>query len=375
MKILHVVTLHSADNAFGGPVRVALNLATELKAQGDSVSLLAGSRGLPETDNIEGVPCQLFPVRSIHSKLGFSGMFSTKLWIWAWRNIKSFDVIHIHLARDLITLPIGLLAMIRGVPFIIQGHGMIDPTSKRLGQILDLLATRKLLKQAEGILYLTSKEEDGIRKVSRNLQAKMHFFPNGVPQNRLNALSDGKYVSFISRMHFQKHPELFVEMASILIAKNFDYAFRMAGADEGEVAFTLEAIEHKRLLSQIEYLGALDHTAVLELLRETKVLVLPSINETFPMIVLEALSIGVPVVITESCGLAPYISRNGGGIVTDGNPEQLATAVRTIASDFEAYSSQALELSVSEFSMAKILKQLNDVYRIATNSQKQFGPK
>jgi glycosyltransferase involved in cell wall biosynthesis len=370
MKVLHVVTLHSVNNAFRGPVQVALNLAKELRAQGSSVVLLAGSSGLPNADYIEGVPCHLYPLRSIHSSLGFSGMYSWDLWIWAWRNVRSFDVIHVHLARDLVTLPVGLIAMIRGIPFVIQTHGMIDSTNKILGRILDALATRRLLLRADRLLYLTHVEESDLKEVSRNRHADMTRFSNGVPQSCIKGLKEVKYISFISRLQERKHPELFVQMASILGTKDSSYEFRIAGPDEGKLSETLEAISSTNLGKRISYVGALDHAEVLGLLSETKVLVLPSINEPWGMIVLEALSKSVPVVITKSCGVAPYISRSEAGIVvSDGSAEQLALAVQTILDDFETYSNAALRLSMEVFSMTQIVKQLNDIYRCAAHHQ------
>ena len=370
MRILHVVTLHSSDNAFGGPVRVALNLANELTSQKNSVVLLAGSRGLYHTDTVEGVSAKLFPVQTIHPKLGFSGIFSWRLWIWAWRNVKSFDVVHLHLARDLVTLPVGLIAMLRKVPFVIQGHGMIDPTNKLLGRILDRLFTRKLLLRAESILYLTPTEENDIKEVSRNHNAKMSFLPNGVPLGGMEYDHKARYVSFISRLQDRKHPEIFVQMAAILNTRGSEYEFRIAGADEGRLAQTLEAIRVTNLGAQIEYLGSLEHEGVLELLSQTKILVLPSVNEPFPMIILEALSQSVPVVITGSCGLAPYITKGKAGIVTDRSPENIAEAVQTIMADIQTFSENAQRLSRSDFSMTQIVEQLNQHYELATHGKR-----
>ncbi|MFE3934426.1 hypothetical protein ACFXPJ_11710, partial [Streptomyces goshikiensis] len=41
MRVLHAVTLHSPSHAFGGPVRVALNLAKGLRERGHEARLLA----------------------------------------------------------------------------------------------------------------------------------------------------------------------------------------------------------------------------------------------------------------------------------------------------------------------------------------------
>ncbi len=45
LRVLHAVTLHSPTGAFGGPVRVALNLAHGLAARGHRPELLALAEG------------------------------------------------------------------------------------------------------------------------------------------------------------------------------------------------------------------------------------------------------------------------------------------------------------------------------------------
>jgi glycosyltransferase involved in cell wall biosynthesis len=59
------------------------------------------------------------------------------------------------------------------------------------------------------------------------------------------------------------------------------------------------------------------------------VFVLPSVRETYPMSVLEAMSVGLPVVVTDDCGLAPLVDRTQCGVVTDPGARALAAAVES----------------------------------------------
>jgi len=373
MKVLHAFTLQSPDNAFGGPIRVALNLGHELTSRGIEVELVGGARGYDDVPtDIEKIPAHLFPVSQIHPKLGFSGLVSFKLLTWTWRNVKNFDLVHIHMARDLVTLPIGLICLIRDTPFVIQGHGMIDPTQKLAGQILDKLFVKRLLSRAAKLLYLTEQESKDYPAVAGKNLNNLAFLPNGVPSQSgatpSNAATSNHTVSYISRLQARKRPHLFVEMAADLLQTGFDCDFKIAGADEGELERVLEIIQSNGLDEKVQYLGSQDHAGVIKLLQETSVLVLPSINEPFPMIILEAISCGIPVVITDSCGLAPYITRGNAGIVTDGSVEQLAAATKLILSDLPGYCANALTLTKTEFSMSHIVDELLPIYRGATKS-------
>lgn len=65
MRVLHAVTLHSPSHAFGGPVRVALNLTKGLRARGHEARLLALGEGFdPWPTEVEGVPAKLFPAHA-----------------------------------------------------------------------------------------------------------------------------------------------------------------------------------------------------------------------------------------------------------------------------------------------------------------------
>ncbi len=60
------------------------------------------------------------------------------------------------------------------------------------------------------------------------------------------------------------------------------------------------------------------------------VYVLPAVREPYPMSVLEAMSVGLPVVVTRDCGLASLIEHSGCGVVTDPEVPALADAVATL---------------------------------------------
>ncbi len=105
MKILQIVTLFSPDAAYGGPIRVALNQSKALQDNGHDVTIAAGERGyaVPPTRE-QGIALQLFPARTvIPPKIGYAGIGAPSMLVWLRKHVREFDVVHIHLARDLVT--------------------------------------------------------------------------------------------------------------------------------------------------------------------------------------------------------------------------------------------------------------------------------
>ena len=367
MKVLHVVTLHSSDNAFGGPVRVALNLTQELQAQGHEVRLVGLQRGFQsEFDTVEGVPSNFFQARTIHPSLGFSGLFSFAYLRWLLGHLREYDVVHVHLARDLVTLPAALLSSWIRVPFVLQTHGMIDPSNKPLARVLDALATRRALRHASKVMHLTPRERQDLLAVSPGL-SNLEFLANGVPAFRGPVAAVRDIVACIARLQARKRPTVFVEAAGNLVAQHQDMGFVIAGPDEGELPAVREAIARADCPNAIRYAGALTHDEVLGLLSRSAVYVLPSVDEPFPMSVLEALSAGVPCIVTDTCGLAPWIERGQAGVVCQSDPEAVALAISTVLADQSGFSTRAKHLADSEFSMSAVVEQLLAHYRTATS--------
>lgn len=139
------------------------------------------------------------------------------------------------------------------------------------------------------------------------------------------------------------------------------------GAVEGELAPVRARIASLGLAERFTVPGALSGAEVLAELRRAHVYVLPSVDEPFPMSVLEALSVGVPSVVTHSNGLAKDISAAGAGHAVDPGPAGVASAVLSLLDPAanSAASAAARELAAESFSMDSVLETLLEVYGAA----------
>ncbi|MFI6727080.1 glycosyltransferase [Streptomyces atratus] len=323
MKILHVVTLHTPDHAFGGPTRVALNLSKVQRAGGDDARIMALGDGfegrLPR--EVEGVPVHLFRARHLLPMFEVSGITSGALLLAARRMMRGADLVHVHLMRDLVTLPVALLALASRTPLVVQTHGMVDPTEKRVAQLTDLLGVRKVLRDADAVLHLTERERLDVNAVAAPVPlTRTVRLVNGVrPQGPAPAREPGRppTVLFLARIQERKRPEDFVAAMPTVLAEHPDARFVLAGPDTGALPATLELARRLEVMDSLDHVGALDHEEVLAAGRQADVYVLPSIEEPLGVSVLEAMSVGTPVVITRTCGLGPDVARAGAGRVID----------------------------------------------------------
>jgi len=364
MRVVHVVTLVSDDGAFGGPLRVALNQVRELRRRGHAVTLAAGWRGVGSPPvEVDGVPVRLFPVRQAVPGSGFSGLISTGLLRWLRTALPEADLAHVHSGRDLISLGALGLARASGTRYVVQTHGMIAPDPRPRARVLDALLVRRLLGSAARHLVLTSHE-------MRDLQAmlpgrvRLHRVLNGVPVPR-EAAQLSREVLYCARLHPRKRPEAFVEMAGLLRDRGLWVDCPVVGPDEGSLALVQARVRELGLQEQVRYEGALPYDGVLERMRRAGIYVLPSVDEPFPMSLLEALSLGLPCVTTDSCGISDLLQEAQAAVITDGSPEALADAVAQLLGDEprrQALATRARQTVRERFSIDAVVDDLEAVY-------------
>ena len=377
MRVAHVVTQVSADGAFGGPLSVARGQAVELARRGHDVTVLAGWDGSGTVDT-EGsaVKVQLFRTRRVVGRAGFSGLVAPGL-SRVLRHGDPFDVVHLHQGRDLVTLAAGTTLRRRNLPYVIQTHGMVMPDDRLKARLADALVTRRLLAGAGAVLALTEVERAGLRHlVGPSVQIRL--FPNGVTARsgigakaRVNAVPD---VLFCARLHPRKRVAAFVGLAAELARRGVDATFSVVGSDAGDLKVLRDEAARLDVVGRISYEGALSPDAVGPRLRRADVYVLPSVDEPFPMTVLEAMSEATPVVITRSCAIAEDLEARGAASVTDGTVTDLADAVERLLSDSTASTAQSLAGRAAVRDAYSIKAVVDELERVYDAARRQAGP-
>jgi glycosyltransferase involved in cell wall biosynthesis len=129
---------------------------------------------------------------------------------------------------------------------------------------------------------------------------------------RFGLPSGRRVVAFIGRMHQQKRPMDVVELARQLRG-DARLAFLMVG--DGPLAETVRAQVATSGLDNISVHAF--HQPSSECYAVADVLLLPSEYEGMPMVILEALAMGVPVVATDVGNNREVLTRTGGGRIVD----------------------------------------------------------
>lgn len=372
MRILHVVTLVDDRGSYGGPLTVALGHCAELRRRGHDAVLAAGWQGEGDPpDVIEEVPAHLFRVRSVVPGLRYAGLYSATMHRWLRRNARAFDVAHLHLARDLVPLTAASALRRAGVPYMVQSHGMIRPDRRGTARALDAVLTLPALRGARRIYSLTPVEDRDLAQLlsaaGRTTRLRNGIDAAGPEASRGHQKEDERLdVLFLARLHPRKRVVAFAKAAAALIGEGIDANFSIVGPDGGDLpALRAFLAERPDLTGRLIYEGPLAHEEALARLRRADVYVLPSVDEPYPMTVLEALSAGVAVVLTERCGLASTLRAADAAQVVGSTQEGLLEGLREVAANGESrrqLSARAVESAVSTFSLTSVVDKLEGGY-------------
>lgn len=375
MKILQVLTLLSSTGAFGGPATVALHQSAALADRGHQVTLIAGRIPGDRVPPTAGVRTRTFAARRLGPGRSFTRLLAPGMAAWLAVHAREFDVAHVHLGRDLISLPAARLLQAGGIPTHVQTHGMIAPRLGLPHRTVDAAATRAALTRAASVFCLDDAERRGLRTTFgtapayRLLTNGVPVPPSGSPAADPDDRAGDAEVLFLARLHPRKRPAVFAQ-AAVTLAAHRAVRFTLVGPDEGEAAAVDAIIAGLRpeARGSVVRESAIAPGQVPARMARAAVYVLPAVGEPLGMTVLEAMAQGVPVVVTESCGLAPTVAAADAGLVVDESVAGLRTALAELLDEpaaARARGRRGRDAVCRDWSVAAIAESLENHYRAA----------
>jgi glycosyltransferase involved in cell wall biosynthesis len=156
----------------------------------------------------------------------------------------------------------------------------------------------------------------------------------------------------VGRLYEHKAQHHLIEACALLAARGVAFSCDVVG--EGELRTELEAqIAHFGLRDRVHLLGARFHDEVLELYGEADLFVLCSITEGQPVVLMEAMRAGLPLIAT-AVAAVPELVQDGGILVPPADPEALADAIQSVAErrvDTEKLVSRARSIVAEQYDL------------------------
>jgi glycosyltransferase involved in cell wall biosynthesis len=192
--------------------------------------------------------------------------------------------------------------------------------------------------------------------------------PPGAPAwtPRRSAPPDG-YILFFSTIEPRKNVGGLLDAYERLIAGGRQVPeLVLAGRASDEAGPLLERLARPPLAGRVRHIGYVDPSNRLELYSAARLLVMPSFDEGFGIPVLEAMTLGVPVVASNR-GALPEVLGDAGPLVDPDEPSEIAGAIARLLDDNSYASACAAKgvLRAQQFNWTRTARLVYDAYRQA----------
>jgi glycosyltransferase involved in cell wall biosynthesis len=181
-------------------------------------------------------------------------------------------------------------------------------------------------------------------------------------------------VLYIGRLEYQKGPDLLLEAVPWILKSRSDVKFVFAG--RGTASRALKRMVRKLGISDaVEFLGWIPYMRYVDLLNTCDVVCIPSRNEPFGIVLLEAWATGRPVVVTDVGGLGENVENFVNGIKVHPHPKSIAQGINYLLDHPRVRRRIAREgrKSVREYNWESVTKKLLKVYNDVLEERPYLG--
>jgi glycosyltransferase involved in cell wall biosynthesis len=335
MRILHVIT--SVDPAGGGPSEGIRQLAGVLVPMGHTVDVVS-------VDPPDAAFLQDFPVPVHALGPGTPGYrYSRRLIPWLRQNAGSADVAIVHGLWQFKGFAAWRTLRELNVPYVLFTHGMLDPWFRQAYPLKHLkktiywrLVQHRILRDAKAVLFTCEEERLLARSTFRPFRCNEVVVGYGTSKRTADPaeerarfldahpdLRDRRLILFLGRIHPKKGCDLLIRAFAAACARDPRLHLVMAGPDALGWKAELDRLAGALGVGgRIAWTGMLTGAAKWEAIAAAEAFVLPSHQENFGIAVAEALSYGVPALISNKVNVWREIVEDSAGLVeaddTDG---------------------------------------------------------
>jgi starch synthase len=302
---------------------------------------------------------------------------------------------------------IGLtIARRRRIPFVVTVHGGLYDLPETLRQTLRparssgfewgkpfglLLRARRVIQEADAILTCNRREAELMQERHPDRRVVMH--PHGVPAEIYDAdHGDAARMAFprivgrdvllaVGRIDPVKNQRFLIEQVPELIRRHPRMLLVLAGpcTDESYAPALEQRIDELGIRAHVLFTGKLPPAdpRLIGLMQEARIAVLPSISETFGLVILEAWAAGTPAISSRTSGASALIEPGETGWLFDlERPESFHAAVDTVMRQQQRVQrvvAMARERLVRDYDTRVLATRLKELYEELTEAKHANG--
>lgn len=364
MRILHVTKKY--PNALGGDAIVVQNLEKQQMKNGHEVFILTTN-----CDEIINKPNLIkFGLKDSSEKLDtitFKRIASLiSLYLKSFKIIKSLkpQVVHSH-SID-IGFALSSACKRYSIPIINTCHGGLFSISNRDSKRSAI--ERFLIKKAKFKIITTPNKKD--TELKKKKYGDVVYVPNGIDTSKFKEAKNKKTnkvpkILFVGRIDRQKGLDYLIKSAELLKKKGIKFCIELVG-DGKDMKLYKETVDKKRLNAELKFAGKKSPEEISQHYQNADIFILPSLDEAFPITLLEAWASKLPVVITNVGGISGICTNKENALViAPKNSEAIAKSVSALIESPNLRKRLARNglREVKKYSWDRINKKFEGVYQ------------
>lgn len=346
MKILHITPSYCPATKYGGPISSIHLLNKAFQKKSIKINVITTNAGIDKIKFNTWLKYENINVKYI-KYYGYEYYnFSPQMILEILRLVNKYDIITMSSVWCFPTLIGGIVSILFKKPYIIFPHGALSSYSinikSKLKKIIYFnIIIKYILKRAAKIRY-TTKLEYETSIFSNNNNNNYIILPHGIDlYNHLensvtfstNMNFPSKYILFMGRLHPIKGLDILLEAFKKITFEYKDIYLIVAGAGGNYFHQLNQFIENNNLNDKVRFIGFISGKLKSKLIKNATLFVIPSYYENFCLAAVEAMSYGLPIIISNKVGIYSEIEKYNAGIVVDTNSESLYRGIKTLLVD------------------------------------------
>ncbi|TAK65312.1 glycosyltransferase [Methylobacter sp.] len=330
MKILHII--RSVNPEGGGPIEGVMQLARVKQDHGHSVEVL--SLDAPDDSSVKECP---LPVHALGPGRGIYG-YNSKFKPWLRAHLQDYDVFIINGIWQYHSFASHSVLKSLNRRYYLFTHGMLDPWFKHRYPLKHLKkwlywpwGEYPVIRDAKNVLFTCEDEKVLARQSFWLYRCNEKVVNYGTAGHTGNAdeqrrlflenfphLQGKRFLLFLSRIHPKKGVDLLIEAFAKTSKDQPDLELVIAGPDQVGWQVELQQLAEKHGISdKITWTGMLKGDMKWGAFQTAEAFILPSHQENFGIVVAEALSCSLPVLISYKVNIWQEILEDNAGLEAD----------------------------------------------------------
>jgi glycosyltransferase involved in cell wall biosynthesis len=374
------VVTHTFLPHVGGIERVVYEQSRRLLQKQFELMVLTNRIGTEKQYSYDGIRVQCYDSLSTGFRLGIPypipSVASCKTFL---ESVKSSDLIHVHGHPYLSSLIAAKIAKRYSKPLVLTQHNTFIEYNNfwdEIEKLNDLAIGREVLKEAEKIIVVSNATKNYVLRLGADSE-KIRVLHNGVDVNRFRPLTgvkdemrkklgiskDSSVVLTVRRLVYKNGIDTLIESAKIAVKKNPRLFFLVVGKGP-DFEKVKEKIEELGIQENFRLTGFISDEALPFYYNVADFFVLPSKSgEGLPLVALEAMACGLPVIATNVGGISEVMEEGYGKLVPPNSPDSFAEAILEFShSELSTLKNDLRAIIEQKYSWDRNVEKLVEIY-------------